>query len=121
MKIFRVVVLVLTIVHLLPVGFTAAVGGFADGGNLWERLALMLVHPVTAILLLLMAALPTPSRRLLMLGSAVIVVNVIADVSLSLAISSGNIRGDWWLPLVFSVVPLIGLAYTLTLLTRRAD
>ncbi len=121
MKIFRVVVLVLAVIHLLPVGLTAAVGGFADGGSLWERLALMLVHPVTAILLLIIAALPTPSRRLLMIGSAVIVVNVLADVALALAISAGTIRGDWWLALVFSVVPLIGLAYTLALVTRRAD
>ncbi len=89
MKIFRIVVLVLAVIHLLPVGLTAG-GGFADGGSLWERLALMLVHPVTAILLLIIVALPTPSRNLLMIGSAVIVVNVIADVAL--AISAGNTR-----------------------------
>ena len=75
-----------------PVGLTAAGGGFADGGSLWERLALMLVHPVTAILLLIIVALPTPSRNLLMIGPAVIVVNVIADVALALAISAGNTR-----------------------------
>ena len=121
MKSFRVVVLALGVIHALLAGLTALVGGFADGGSLWDRLTLMLIHPVTAAALLYMVALPKPARRLLMLGSALIAVNVMADIALALAILAGTIRGDWWLPLIFSVVPLLGLVYAVTLLSRRAN
>ena len=121
MKNFRVVVLALGVIHALLAGLTALTGGFADGGDLWPRLTLMLVHPVTAAVLLYMVALREPSRRLLMIGSALILVNMIADASLALSILSGNMKGDWWLALVFSAVPLLGLVYAVTLLSRRAE
>lgn len=121
MKHFRIVLLALGVIHALFAGLTAVAGGFADGGSLWERLTLMLVHPVTAAVLLYMVAVHQPARRLLMIGSALIAVNVIADIALALAILAGTIRGDWWLPLVFSVVPLLGLVYAVTILTRRAE
>jgi len=102
-------------------GFTALVGGFADGGSIGERLVLMAVHPLTAAALLYMAALQKPARQVVYVALALIVINVIADVSLALLILAGNIRGDWLLPLVFSVVPLLGLVYAVTLLSRRAE
>ena len=121
MKMFRVVVLALGVIHALFAGLTALTGGFADGGDLWSRLTLMLIHPVTAAVLLYMVVLNAPPRRLLMIGSAVILVNVIADASLALSILAGNMRGDWWLALVFSAVPIIALIYAVTLLTRRTE
>lgn len=121
MKHFRVVLLALGAIHALFAGFTALVGGFADGGSIGERLVLMAVHPLTAAALLYMVALHAPARRVLMIGSAIIVVNVIADVTLALLILTENIRGDWLLPLVFSVIPLLGLIYAGTLLSRRSD
>lgn len=121
MKNFRVVLLALGAIHALLAGFTALVGGFADGGTIGERLVLMAVHPITAAALLYMVALRSPTRRVLTIGSAIIVGNVIADVALALLILSGSIRGDWLLPLVFSVVPLLGLVYAVTLLRRRAE
>ncbi len=121
MKTLRVVVLALGVIHALLAALTALTGGFADGGDLWSRLTLMLVHPVTAAVLLYMVILREPSRRLLMIGSALILVNMLADASLALSILSGNMKGDWWLALVFSVVPLLGLIYAVTLLTRRAE
>lgn len=121
MKHFRVVLLALGAIHALLAGFTALVGGFADGGSIGERLVLMAVHPITAAALLYMVALHTPARRVLVIGSAIIAVNVVADVTLALLIVSGNIRGDWLLPLVFSVVPLLGLVYAVMLLSRRAE
>ena len=30
-------------------------------------------------------------------------------------------KGDWWLPLMFSVIPAVGLAYALTLAKHRAE
>lgn len=121
MNVFRVVVLALAAIQALLAGLTALAGGFADGGDLFSRLTLMLVHPITAVVLLYMVAVRSPLPRVLMFGSALIAINVIADVALALSISAGNIKGDWWLPLVFSVIPLIGLVYALTLLSRRAE
>jgi hypothetical protein len=111
MKILRIVALVLAIIHLLPVGLTAVVGGFADGGDLWSRLTLMLLHPAAAIILIVIAAIPTPRRNLLLVGSALLALNIVADVTLSLMISTGIMKGDWELPLIFVPVPLIGLIY----------
>ena len=48
MKLFRVVMSVLTAVHLLWAALTAAIGLFADGGGLWERIPVVVVHPVAA-------------------------------------------------------------------------
>ena len=121
MNLFRVVVLALAVLQALMAGLTALVGGFADGGDLFSRLTLMLIHPVTAVVLVYVAAVRSPLPRVLMFGSALIVINVIADVALALSISAGTIKGDWWLPLVFSVIPLIGLVYALLLLSRRAE
>lgn len=121
MKIFRIVVLALAVVHAVLAVFTGLVGGFADGGSLWERLILMAVHPITAAALLYVVALRQPARRLLMAATALIVLNLAADAVLALLILSGNIRGDWELALVFSAVPLIGLAYCVLALTRGAQ
>ncbi len=121
MKYFRVALLALGAIHALLAGFTALVGGFADGGSIGERAVLMAVHPVTAVALLYMVALRAPARGVLMIGAAIIAVNVIADVTLALLILSGNIRGDWLLPLIFSVVPLIGLVYAGMVLSRRTE
>ena len=118
---FRVIVLALGVIQGLLAGLTALTGGFADGGDLWSRLTLMLVHPVTAAVLLSMVILQPPPRRLLIIGSATILLNVIADVGLMFAILLGAIPGDWWLPLIFAVIPLLGLVYALILLTRRDD
>lgn len=119
MKNFRVIVLALGVIHALFAGFTALVGGFADGGSVWERLILMAVHPIAAAALLYVVVLHTPARQIVIAASALMVINVIADVTLALLIQTGNIRGDWLLPLVFSVVPIIGLVYALTLLSHR--
>ncbi len=108
--------LVLAIVHALLVGFTALVGAFADGGEIWSRLLLALVHPLCAIGMLALAWRPRPETPAIIVITLIMVVNVAADLSLARLIAAGSVKGDWWLPLSFSAVPAIGIAYAIALL-----
>ena len=45
---FRISVLVLAMIHAIFAGFTAVVGAFANGGGVWERLLVILLHPLGA-------------------------------------------------------------------------
>ena len=107
----RVLIIILAVAQFLLAGFVAGVGGFADGGTVWERAVLMGVQPIAAIGLLVMAFVPRISRAGVTIVMALLSINIVADVALSVAIWTGVIRGDWWLPLVFVVIPVIGLIY----------
>ena len=108
----RILIIVLALVQFLLAGFTSAVGGFADGGEIWERAVLMGIHPLAAIGLLVMAFVPRLKPAGLQIVRALLVINIIADAALAILIYGGAARGDWWLPLIFSVIPVIGLAYS---------
>ena len=58
----------------------------------------------------------------ILLGLVVlVVVAVIADLTIALLIAGGTVKGDFWLPLVFAVIPAVAAVYVLTLLTRQPD
>jgi len=109
----RVLIIILAIVQFLFAGMTGAVGGFADGGELWERAILMGIHPLAAIGLLVMAFVPRIKPAGLHIIRALLVINIIADATLAALIYTGVTKGDWRLPLLFAVIPLIGLGYSL--------
>lgn len=102
---------VLAFVQVFLSAFTAMVGSFADGGQWWERLVLVGVHPAAAVLLLILVMRKESARVLALVTTALLALNVVADVGLAAAIGSGAIKGDWALPLVFAVIPLIALPY----------
>jgi hypothetical protein len=108
----RVLLIILAIVQFLFAGFTGAVGGFADGGEIWERLVLMGIHPLSAIGLLVMAFVPRIKPAGLQIIRALLALNIIADITLAALIYTGVTRGGWWLPLLFAVIPVIGLGYS---------
>ena len=108
----RILIIVLALVQFFLAGFTSAVGGFADGGAIWERVVLMGIHPLAAIGLLVMAFVPRLKPTGLQIVRGLLVINIIADLVLSAMIYGGAVRGDWWLPLIFSVIPVIGLGYS---------
>ena len=120
MRGFRIAFLILVIIQVVIAAFTAAVGSFADGGTIWERLALVVVHPLCAVGMLVLAAPRRPASAVIYVVSTLMAVNVLSDLSLVSAIALGALKGDWWLPLIFSVIPAIGLVYTLTLPKRQA-
>jgi hypothetical protein len=116
MSIFRILLLILAVIHALFAGFTALVGAFANGGGVWERLLVMLLHPLGATGVLLLVLAPRLTRIATLAIAALLLVIVIADLALAQRIAAGAVKGDWELVLVFSVVPVISIAYAMGLL-----
>ena len=114
MALFRILMPVLAVLHVLFVALTATVGAFADGGSIAERLLLVLVHPLSAVGLLVMVFVGSLPVTVLRVIVALLIVNVAADLILALLIAVGSVKGDWELALVFAVVPAIGIVYALT-------
>lgn len=116
---FRTAVLVLGVVHGLFVGLTAMVGAFADGGDSWQRLLLVFLHPLGAAGVLLLVFVPVLTRTVALAITAVLLTNVIADLALAQRIAAGAVKGDWELALMFTVAPATAIAYALGLLRTR--
>ena len=55
---FRISVTVLAVIHAAFVGLTSLVGAFANGGDVWQRLLLVLLHPLGAAGVLLLVLRP---------------------------------------------------------------
>ena len=116
MTIFRISVTLLAVIHAAFVGLTSLVGAFADGGDVWQRLLLILLHPLGAAGVLLLVLRPPLATTSILALVALLTANVIADLGLAQLIAAGSVRGDWELALAFSVVPAIGIIYALALL-----
>ena len=114
MAVFRMLLIVLAVLHGAFTALTAVVGAFADGGSAWERLLLILIHPLAAAGLLLLVLRPRLSTTMVRAIAALLTVNVLADLALAQLIASGSVKGDWQLAVMFAVVPAIGLVYALT-------
>ncbi len=115
---FRIWVTVLAVIHTAFVGLTALVGAFANGGDVWQRLLLVFLHPMAAVGLLLLVTRPRLAAKAILALVAVLTANVIADLVVALMISRGSVPGDWELALAFSVVPAVGIIYALALLRK---
>ena len=111
---FRILLLILAMIHALFVGFTALVGAFADGGGVWQRLLVVLLHPLGAAGVLLLVLALRLTRTATLAIAAFLLVTVIADLALAQRIAAGAVKGDWELGVVFSVVPVIGIAYAMS-------
>ncbi len=100
---------------LAPAGLTAVVGAFADGGDVWSRLVVVLLHPLSAASLLLLVLSPRLATAMALAIVVLLLVTVAADLSIALAIARGAVKGDWELPVVFAVIPALGVIYALAL------
>ncbi|MDE2868318.1 MAG: hypothetical protein OXR64_06560 [Chloroflexota bacterium] len=109
----RIAMLVLAFLYAALAMFTAAVGSFADGGDLWSRLVLVLLHPLAAGALLLLLLRTKASRKLVLAIAALLLATVAADLALAAAIAGGAMKGDWVLPAIFTVVPAVAVLYAL--------
>ena len=105
--------LVLAVAQAAFAGLTAMVGAFADGGDIWSRLVVVLLHPLCAAGLLLLVLSPRLTRVRILAIAALLLATVAVDLSLALAIGRGAIKGDWELPVVFAVIPALGVVYAL--------
>ena len=83
MTAFRNTLRVLAVIQVILAGLTAFAGAFADGGDIWSRLLVSVVHPICAIAILVIALRPRTSRPTLFAVLAIIVVAVIADLTYS--------------------------------------
>ena len=119
MKFFHRLIVVLAAVQLLLAGIGLLGGLFADGG-LWERIPIVVVHPIAAVALLVVAVKSKPvSKRLKDLAATLLLVNIAVDIALAVLIGAGVARGDWWLPLIFSAIPAVGVLYVWMLRTKK--
>ena len=122
MRMVRIAMIALAIVQLMLTGFTALVGGFADGGSVWERMLIMVVHPVAALALLVMVlTLRTAAKWLTRVAVVLLLVSIAGDVVAYVAISQGAIKGDKSLAFIFGIIPVIGVVYGLTQGTGRGQ
>lgn len=115
MKAFRWIMVVLTALYALFAGLTAAVGLFADGGTIWERILVSGIHPLGAVALLFLVW--RPRRRIgpgAVVALALVVLSVIGDGALFVAITAGVISGDAVLAVAFALVPLLGIVYVIS-------
>ena len=112
MKGLRVAMVVLASLHLGWSALIALVANFADGGSAPERLLLGAVHPLAAVLLLYaMVSSERLSPLIRHTTVAMLSLSIAGDIVVAVLIGQGTLRGDWPLPLTFTVVPLIGLVY----------
>ena len=106
-------VTVLAVMHALFASFTALVGAFANGGDIWQRLLVVLLHPLGAAGVLVLVLAPRLATTTILTLAALLTVNVVADLGVAQLMAAGRVRGDWELALAFSVVPVIGVVYAL--------
>ncbi len=116
---FRMAVRVLAVMHAVFVGFTAMAGAFADGGDVWQRLLVVLLHPLGAVGVLVLVLRPRLATTTILALAALLTANVIADLVLAQLIAAGRVLGESGLALAFAVVPVIGVVYALALLRQR--
>ena len=95
MTCFRISVTVLAVIHAAFVGLTSLVGAFANGGDVWQRLLLILLHPLGAVGVLLLVLRPRLATKTILALVALLTANVIADLGLAQLIAAGSVRGDW--------------------------
>ena len=100
---FRIAVTVLAVLHAVFAGFTALVGAFANGGDVWQRLLVILLHPLGAAGVLLLVLRPRLATTTILALVALLTMNVIADLGVAQLMAAGSVRGDWELALTFSV------------------
>ena len=103
--------LVLAVFQVLLAGATAAVGSFADGGDIVSRAVLIALHPIAAVALVLGLLRPRASQKVQRVVLGLLGLNILADLGLSASIAAGMQNGDAALPLIFAVIPAIGLTY----------
>ena len=122
MKAFRIGLFALAILYAIGAVFGMAMGTFADGGTWWQYITLIVVQPLAAAALVALVA--TRPETLSGLAQRLITTALVAAVALNgfgaMMIAQGAIRGDWWLPLAFALIPAIGLAYMAMIARNRS-
>ena len=121
MNSLRVPLIVLAAVYALLSAFGLAISTFADGGFWWERIPMVLLHPLAVIALFWMLFTARPTPTLAGVTLALLLLSILGDAILGVTYGMGVLRGDWWLPLVWAIVPLLSLPYVIHFLGGRRE
>ena len=105
--------------HLALTLIGALAANFADGGDGLSRLLLTFAFPTAAIALVVFAAAPRPPRFFGVAIACLMAINLAIAAGISIAIAAGGVPGQWWLPIIFAIIPTIAIPYALT--TRSAN
>ncbi len=116
MTAFRRTMMVLAIINVLFALLAAAVGSFADGGDIWSRLVISVLHPIAAIAIIFLVFVPRSNTALLFGITAILAINIISAIALASLIAAEVVKGDWPLPLVFAPIPTIAIIYAVLIL-----
>ena len=103
----------MAVLYGLLAAFLALVGSFADGDDTFGRFLLTMLHPLSAVGLLAAVFIRTLSRQVVALIAALLLGTALADGYYVFAIATGSVKGDWEIPLILAVVPVLGFLYTL--------
>lgn len=107
---------IVAVLYGLLAALLALAGSFADGDDVGARLLITLLHPLSAVGLLAAVFVKSLSRPVFVLIAALLLATVVADVHFALSIATGQIKGDWEIPAVLAVVPVVGFVFTLGML-----
>lgn len=94
----------------------ALVGSLADGGDTFARFLLTLLHPLSAVGMLAVVFVRSLGKLLVAPVAALLLATILSDGYFAFAIVSGSMEGDWAIPALLAVAPVMGLAYTLLLM-----
>ena len=100
--------------HLALTLIGALAANFADGGDGLSRLLLTFAFPAAAIALVAFAAIPRPSRFFGVAIACLMAINLAIAAGIAIAIAGGGVPGQWWMPLIFAIIPAIAIPYALT-------
>ena len=87
MTVFRTITLVLAVLQVIVTVFTGMVGAFADGGDVWSRLVLIVFHPLGAVALLVLVLLPRTAPAIAYAVAALLVASIVADLTFALLLA----------------------------------
>ena len=121
MKILRIVMIALAVAQLglAALGLLGAM--FADGGTLFDRIFLAIAVPAASAVFLALAVMERPQAFVTWVGLGLMAVAVVYGGLMSILIASGEINGDWQIPLVFIAILCLGLVYLVIRNTIRKD
>ena len=111
MDALRISLIFLAAVQVLLTFCGVVISLFADGGFWWKRIPMLLLHPLAAFFLFWLVLVRRPRPWLAGLALALLLLRLLGGMALSGAILFGWTRGDWWLPLVWAVIPAVCMPY----------
>ena len=111
MKILRIVIIALAIVQLGIAALGLFGASFADGGTLLDRIFLGIAVPAASVIFLALTVMERLPAIITWVGVGLMALAVGYGGAVSVLIASGEIKGDWQIPLVFVALLGLGLVY----------